>query len=217
MASLRLYPGITSAVLENFLRPPLEGLVLETYGSGNGPERADLLAVLREASARGVLILNVTQCPRGKVRGDYQVGRAQAEAGVIAGSDLTSEAAMANLAFVNLSRNDRRHFGTPRVRAGTMQPCLAARWQRIQTDERGAPPADETEPMKEMTMNRRSLTALALAASLVASAASAALLSRGGDAVPAVPVPAFTGEPSLWLAELPVDQAIAAAGRDCPC
>jgi lysophospholipase len=82
VASLRLYPGITAAVLENFLRPPLEGLVLETYGSGNGPERADLLAVLREASARGVLILNVTQCPRGQVRGDYQVGRALAEAGV---------------------------------------------------------------------------------------------------------------------------------------
>ncbi len=100
VASLRLYPGITSAVLENFLRPPLEGLVLETYGSGNAPERADLLAVLREASARGVLILNVTQCPRGQVRGDYQVGRALADVGVIAGRDLTSEAAMAKLALV---------------------------------------------------------------------------------------------------------------------
>ena len=100
VASLRLYPGITAAVLENFLRPPLEGLVLETYGAGNGPERADLLGLLREASARGVLILNVTQCPRGEVRGDYQVGRALAEAGVVAGGDLTSEAAMAKLALV---------------------------------------------------------------------------------------------------------------------
>ena len=46
------------------------------------------------------LILNVTQCSRGHVRGDYQAGRALAEAGVIAGGDLTSEAAMAKLALV---------------------------------------------------------------------------------------------------------------------
>lgn len=100
VAALRLYPGITANVLANFLRPPLEGLVLETYGSGNGPEREDLLAILREAVERSVLILNVTQCPRGAVRSDYQVGRALTDAGVIPGSDLTSEAAMAKLAFV---------------------------------------------------------------------------------------------------------------------
>lgn len=100
VASLRVYPGITADVLANFLRPPLEGLVLETYGGGNFPERADLLGLLREAVARGVLILNVTQCPRGEVRADYQVGRALAEAGVIAGGDLTAEAAMAKLAVI---------------------------------------------------------------------------------------------------------------------
>ena len=100
VASLRIYPGITAEILANFLRPPLEGLVLETYGTGNGPERADILAVLRDAVARGVLILNVTQCPRGEVRADYQVGRALSEAGVIPGGDLTAEAAMAKLAVL---------------------------------------------------------------------------------------------------------------------
>ncbi len=100
VASLRIYPGITAEVLANFLRPPIEGLVLETYGSGNGPERADLLAVLREAIARDVLILNVTQCARGSVSDDYQVARALSEAGVISGRDLTSEAAMAKLALI---------------------------------------------------------------------------------------------------------------------
>lgn len=100
VASLRIFPGITAETLANFLRPPLEGLVLETYGAGNGPERADILAVLREAVGRGVLVLNVTQCPRGEVRADYQVGRALAEAGVIPGGDLTSEAAMAKLAVI---------------------------------------------------------------------------------------------------------------------
>lgn len=100
VAALRVYPGITPEVLANFLRPPLEGLVLETYGTGNFPERPELHEVLREAIARGVLVLNVTQCPRGEVRADYQAGRALAEVGVIAGGDLTSEAAMAKLAVV---------------------------------------------------------------------------------------------------------------------
>lgn len=100
VAALRIYPGITPEVLANFLRPPLEGLVLETYGAGNFPERPELHAVLREAIERGVLVLNVTQCPKGDVRADYQAGRALAEIGVVAGGDLTSEAAMAKLAFL---------------------------------------------------------------------------------------------------------------------
>ncbi len=100
VASLRIYPGITPEVLANFLRPPLEGLVLETYGAGNFPERPELHAVLRDAIDRGVVVLNVTQCPRGEVRADYQAGRALADVGVIAGGDLTSEAAMAKLAVL---------------------------------------------------------------------------------------------------------------------
>jgi L-asparaginase len=34
---LRLYPGLTTALLERVLAPALAGLVLQTYGSGNGP------------------------------------------------------------------------------------------------------------------------------------------------------------------------------------
>lgn len=101
VAALRVYPGITRALLENFLRPPLEGLVLETYGSGNFPDqRSDLLEVLREACSRGLVVLNVTQCPRGVVKDAYAAGRALSEIGVIAGGDLTAEAALTKLAYV---------------------------------------------------------------------------------------------------------------------
>lgn len=34
---------------------------METYGSGNAPTNAEFLAVLREATSRGVIIVNVTQ------------------------------------------------------------------------------------------------------------------------------------------------------------
>ena len=101
VAALRLYPGITRAILENFLRPPLEGLVLETFGSGNAPDRDDdLLGVLREASERGVVIVNVTQCLKGHVRASYAAGRAVLDAGVVPGADMTPEAALAKLAFL---------------------------------------------------------------------------------------------------------------------
>lgn len=101
VAALRLYPGITRAVVENFLRPPLEGLVLETFGSGNAPDRDDdLLAPLREASDRGVVIVNVTQCLRGRVRPSYAAGAALVDAGVVPGADMSPEAALAKLAFL---------------------------------------------------------------------------------------------------------------------
>lgn len=101
VAALRLYPGITPAILSNFLRPPLEGLVLETYGSGNAPDqRRDLMDVIAEASARGVIVLNVTQCPKGTVSAAYQAGRALAEIGVVPGADLTPEAALTKLCWL---------------------------------------------------------------------------------------------------------------------
>lgn len=34
---------------------------METYGSGNAPTNPEFLSVLREATARGVVIVNVTQ------------------------------------------------------------------------------------------------------------------------------------------------------------
>lgn len=119
VAALRLYPGITRDILANFLRPPLEGLVLETYGTGNAPDtRRDLIEVIEEATARGVVVLNVTQCLKGKVGAEYQAGRALAEAGVLAGSDLTPEAALTKLCWLlgrsELSRDDvRRLVVTP--------------------------------------------------------------------------------------------------------
>ncbi len=101
VAALRLYPGMTRAVLESFLSPPLEGLVLETFGAGNAPDRDDdLIGALRDATDRGVVIVNVTQCLKGHVRARYAAGQALVEAGVIPGADMTPEAALSKLAFL---------------------------------------------------------------------------------------------------------------------
>ena len=46
---LRLFPGITEATVRAFLQPPIQGVVLQTYGMGNAPDtREDLLQVCWE-------------------------------------------------------------------------------------------------------------------------------------------------------------------------
>lgn len=54
----------------------MQGVVLETYGSGNAPDnRADLLEELKKATDAGVIIINCTQCLRGTVSTSYATGK----------------------------------------------------------------------------------------------------------------------------------------------
>jgi L-asparaginase len=99
VSALRLFPGISPELVRNVLRPPLQGLVLEAYGVGNGPDHdEEFLAALRDATARGVVIVDCTQCLEGTVNlTEYAAGSALARAGVISGYDMTAEAALAKL------------------------------------------------------------------------------------------------------------------------
>ncbi|XP_077907141.1 60 kDa lysophospholipase isoform X2 [Ictidomys tridecemlineatus] len=71
---LRLFPGIPASLVRAFLQPPLKGVVMETFGSGNGPTKPDLLQELQAAAERGLVIVNCTHCLQGTVTSDYASG-----------------------------------------------------------------------------------------------------------------------------------------------
>ncbi len=96
-----IYPGISPDVVSNFLRQPVKALILRSYGVGNAPQSHAFINVLAQAHARGIVVVNLTQCMSGKVNmGGYATGNALAQAGVISGSDLTVEAALTKLHFL---------------------------------------------------------------------------------------------------------------------
>lgn len=59
-----------------FLQSAIEGVVLESYGSGNAPDnRPELIAELKKAIAAGTIIMNCTQCLKGTVSASYNTGK----------------------------------------------------------------------------------------------------------------------------------------------
>ncbi len=103
-----LFPGIREDLIRHIISTPnLKSIVMRTFGSGNAPQSPWLLSALREASRRGKVVVNISQCMQGKVEmGRYDTGYQLKEAGVLSGYDSTVESAVTKLMFLQSHYDD---------------------------------------------------------------------------------------------------------------
>ncbi|MBO4308082.1 MAG: asparaginase [Bacteroidales bacterium] len=102
IAVLKLFPGITPEVVRSIVGTPgLQGIVIETFGSGNAPTEHWFIDALQEAISRGIILFNVTQCKAGAVQmRQYQASCDMDRIGVIGGHDITLEAAVTKMMYM---------------------------------------------------------------------------------------------------------------------
>lgn len=94
-----LFPGLSATQLRALLASGAQALLLECYGSGTGPsDNPEILAALREAHERGVVLAAISQCAQGHVEfGVYAAGSALAQTGLVSGGGMSREAALGKL------------------------------------------------------------------------------------------------------------------------
>ena len=102
VAILKVHPGITEQVARNvLLGNGIRAVIIETYGSGNAISKPWFTDIIRESTASGKILLNITQCLAGDVNMNlYATGKALKEAGVVSGSDITTEGGLAKLFYL---------------------------------------------------------------------------------------------------------------------
>ena len=99
---LKFFPSLNKGVVQSiFSTPGLQGVILETFGSGNTPTKPWLIEALANAIENNMVLFNVSQCTGGRViQGRYATSQHLKDLGVIGGSDITTEAALAKMMFL---------------------------------------------------------------------------------------------------------------------
>ena len=112
VAILKLFPGITAEVVKAILSiSNLKGVVLETYGAGNAPNKPWFLNLIEKAIQNGIKIVAVTQCSSGSVMlGHYDTSLGLKGIGVIGAIDITTESAIAKLMYLLSKDLDEESF-----------------------------------------------------------------------------------------------------------
>lgn len=111
---LKLFPGISKEFVESIMTlKQLDGIIIETFGSGNAPTDEWFLNALKKAIKSGVHIVNVTQCIGGSViMGQYDTSREMESMGVISGHDITTESALAKMMYLIGEKTPKDAFKT---------------------------------------------------------------------------------------------------------
>ncbi len=108
VATLQLFPGVDTGMhTEMYLRKGIATVILQTYGTGNAPTEKAFLNSIKELTDNNISVLNVTLCRQGHVEmGRYETSEQLLDLGVVSGSDITLEAAIAKCMFVTAQEED---------------------------------------------------------------------------------------------------------------
>lgn len=111
-ASLKLFPGISEQVVHAILNTPnIDAVLLEGFGVGNTSTEPWFIHALEEASKRGIIFLDITQCGGGTVQlGRYETSKHLSDIGVISGYDITFEAAISKLMYLLGNISDKNEI-----------------------------------------------------------------------------------------------------------
>ena len=109
VAVLKLFPGISPQTIKAVLDSDVRSIVMETFGSGNTTTDTWFLDLLKEAIEQGKNILNISQCKVGSVElGRYETSQGLKSIGVLNGYDLTFEAAVTKLMYLQGELEDQK-------------------------------------------------------------------------------------------------------------
>jgi L-asparaginase len=99
---LTLFPGIREEIADLVSQVKgLKAVILKTYGAGNAPQRPWLVSRLKRMTEQGMIVVNITQCSKGRVEmGLYETSLQLLEAGVVNGYDATPESMLTKLMFL---------------------------------------------------------------------------------------------------------------------
>ena len=106
---IKVFPGINAKYLLNFMNnADVHGIVLEMYGTGNGPISQNFLDAISTLAKKGIVIVAVSQ--NNQVIGS-EINIRILEAGVLAGYDMTTTAAYAKICFLLGNVEDKKLIG----------------------------------------------------------------------------------------------------------
>ena len=111
---VHLYPGINKELLtDTFEKLSFSGVIILTFGAGNGSTATWFIEILKKITERRIPLVNISQCKWGSVQmGNYETSTALKKLGVISGKDLTIEAAITKMMYLNSQNLSPKVFKT---------------------------------------------------------------------------------------------------------